>query len=210
MCGRFYVDEGTAKEIERMIRGVDLRIQKMRAGDIYPSQPAGILTCHGRQKEPLALDLVTLNAPTFELKEMHWGFPQYQKKGLLINARAETALERKTFRDSVLHRRCVIPAKHFYEWDSDKNKVTFFRKDAAVVYMAGFYNRFGDEERFIILTTQANASVSPVHHRMPLVLETGELKEWVYDDQFAQYALHKTPPVLGREQEYEQQSLFLT
>ena len=40
MCGRFYVDEGTAKEIERVIRGVDLRIQKMRTGDIYPSQPA--------------------------------------------------------------------------------------------------------------------------------------------------------------------------
>ena len=92
MCGRFYVDEGIAKEIERVIRGVDLRIQKMRTGDIYPSQPAGILTCHSRQKEPLAPDLVTQNAPAFELKEMHWGFTQYQKKGLLINARAETAL----------------------------------------------------------------------------------------------------------------------
>ena len=39
MCGRFYVDEGTAREIEQIIRGVDLRIQKMRTGDIYP-QPA--------------------------------------------------------------------------------------------------------------------------------------------------------------------------
>ena len=56
MCGRFYVDEGTAKEIERVIRGVDLRIQKMYTGDIYPSQPAGILTCHSRQKEQLALN----------------------------------------------------------------------------------------------------------------------------------------------------------
>ncbi len=35
-------------------------------------------------------------------------FPQYQKKGLLINARAETALERKTFRESVLHRRMIL------------------------------------------------------------------------------------------------------
>lgn len=51
MCGRFYVDEGAAREIERVIRGVDLRIQKMRTGDIYPSQSAGILTCHSRQKE---------------------------------------------------------------------------------------------------------------------------------------------------------------
>ena len=141
---------------------------------------------------------------------MHWGFPQYQKKGLLINARAETALERKTFRESVLHRRCVIPARHFYEWDFDKNKVTFFREDRPVLFMAGFYNRFQDDERFIILTTQANASVSPVHNRMPLVLDEGELEDWVYDDKFTEYALHKTSPELWREQEYEQQSLFLT
>ena len=210
MCGRFYVDEGTAREIERVIRGVDLRMQKMRTGDIYPSQSAGILTCHSQQKNPLSAGSAAKNSPALELNEMHWGFPQYQKKGLLINARAETALERKTFRESVLHRRCVIPARHFYEWDSDKNKVTFFREGRPVLFMAGFYNRFQDEERFIILTTQANASVSPVHNRMPLVLENGELEDWIYDDKFTEYALHKTPTELWREQEYEQQSLFLT
>ena len=131
---------------------------------------------HSRQKEPLALDLVTPNAPAFELKEMHWGFPQYQKKGLLINARAETALERRTFCDSVRHRRCIIPAKHFYEWDSDKNKVTFFREDRPILFMAGFYNWFQNEECFMILTTQANASVSPVHNRMPVVLDESKLE----------------------------------
>ena len=210
MCGRFYVDEGTAREIERVIRGVDLRIQKIRTGDIFPSQSAGILTCHSQQKNPLSAGPAAKNSPALELNEMHWGFPQYQKKGLLINARAETALERKTFRESVLHRRCVIPARHFYEWDSDKNKVIFFREDRPVLFMAGFYNRFQDEERFIILTTQANASVNPVHNRMPLVLDEGELEDWVYDDNFTEYALHKTPPELLREQEYEQQSLLLT
>ena len=210
MCGRFYVDEGTAREIERVIRGVDLRIQKMRTGDIYPSQSAGILTCHSQQKNPLSAGPAAEKSPALELNEMHWGFPQYQKKGLLINAKAETVLERRTFRDSVLHRRCVIPARQFYEWDSDKNKVTFFREDRAVLFMAGFYNRFQDEVRFIILTTQANASVSPVHNRMPLVLDEGELEDWVYDDKFTEYVLHKTPTELRREQEYEQQSLFLT
>lgn len=210
MCGRFYVDEGTAREIERVIRGVDLRIQKMRTGDIYPSQSAGILTCHSQQKNPLSAGPAAEKSPALELNEMHWGFPQYQKKGLLINAKAETALERRTFRENVLHRRCVIPARQFYEWDSDKNKVTFFREDRAVLFMAGFYNRFQDEVRFIILTTQANASVSPVHNRMPLVLDEGELEDWVYDDKFTEYVLHKTPTELRREQEYEQQSLFLT
>ncbi len=193
MCGRFYVSEETAKEIEKIIRNVDLRMQRMHFGDIYPSQRAGILS--GESAE-------------LKLEDMQWGFPQYQRKGLLINARAETALEKKTFRDSVLHRRCVIPARHFYEWDASKNKVSFFREDSPILYMAGFYNWFEEETRFIILTTQANASVSPVHHRMPLVLEKNELETWVYDDTFTEFALHKTPPLLGREQEYEQQSLF--
>ena len=209
MCGRFYVDEETVREIERVVRGVDLRMRKMRTGDIYPSQSAGILT-YSQKKNLLLVGTAVENSPAFELKEMHWGFLPYQKKGLLINARAETALERKTFRDSVLHRRCIIPAKHFYEWDSDKNKAVFFREGRSALYMAGFYNKFQDEDRFIILTTQANASVSPVHDRMPLVLEDGELEDWIYDDKFTEYALHKTPPNLLREQEYEQQSLSLT
>ena len=193
MCGRYYVDDDTAREIEKVVREVDKKLRRERSGDIYPSQSAAVIT--GRKSYLLA-------------EEMAWGFPQYQKKGLLINARAETVLERKMFRDSALHRRCIIPAKHFYEWDADKNKVTFMREDQPAIFMAGFYNRFQDEDRFIILTTQANGSVSPVHHRMQLILDRNELENWVYDDTFLEFALHKTPPQLERRQEYEQQNLF--
>ena len=193
MCGRYYVDDDTAREIEKVVREVDEKLRRERRGDIYPSQSAAVIT--GRKSHLLA-------------EEMAWGFPQYQKKGLLINARAETVLERKMFRDSVLHRRCIIPAKHFYEWDSDKNKVTFLMEDQSAIFMAGFYNRFQDEDRFTILTIQANESVSPVHHRMPLILDRNELENWVYDDTFLEFALHKTPPQLERRQEYEQQNLF--
>ena len=193
MCGRYYVDDDTAREIEKVVREVDKKLRRERSGDIYPSQSAAVIT--GRKSYLLA-------------EEMAWGFPQYQKKGLLINARAETVLERKMFRDSALHRRCIIPAKHFYEWDADKNKVTFMREDQPAIFMAGFYNRFQDEDRFIILTTQANGSVSPVHHRMPLILYRNELENWVYDDIFLEFSLHKTPPQLERRQEYEQQNLF--
>ena len=70
------------------------------------------------------------------------------------------------------------------------------------------YDRFDKADRFIIIATQANASVSPVHDRMPLILEEKELRYWVYDDTFLEFALHKTSSPLMRHQEYEQQSLF--
>jgi putative SOS response-associated peptidase YedK len=74
--------------------------------------------------------------------------------------------------------------------------------------MAGCFQSFQGEERFVILTTQANASVSPVHHRMPLVLEKNEIENWIFDDQSVEFILHKTPPELMRRTEYEQLQLF--
>lgn len=193
MCGRYYVDDDTAREIEQVVREVDARLRRECTGDVCPSQPAAVIT--GRKARLTA-------------EEMVWGFPRYQKKGLLINARAESVLERSMFRDSVLHRRCIIPAKHFYEWDEAESKVTFWQEEEPLLFMAGFYNRFRNEDRFIILTTEANASVSPVHDRMPLLLERRELEDWIYEDQFLDFALHKQQPQLKRWQEYEQQSLF--
>ena len=105
-------------------------------------------------------------------RQMQWGFPGFQGKGLLINARAEAILDKKTFRESVLHRRCVIPARHFYEWSKNKEKYTFQSpKQDDTLFMAGCYQIYNGQNRFVILTTQANASVAPVHERMPLLLE---------------------------------------
>ena len=71
-----------------------------------------------------------------------------------INARTESALEKKTFRESMLHRRCIIPARGFYEWDRSRTKFSYERKDAPVLFMAGCYDLYEDEERFVILTTR--------------------------------------------------------
>ncbi len=142
MCGRYYVDEDTAKEIQEVIRDLDRKLA-LEAGDVRPSEPAVVLT--GKY-------------PRLTADRMQWGFPQPGRKGLLINARAESALERISFRDSVRHRRCIIPAAHFYEWNKAKEKATFCRKDSPVLYMAGIWNHFETGDRFVILTTQANAS----------------------------------------------------
>ena len=197
MCGRYYVDDETAREIERLVREVDQKMKLPRVGDISPSQSAVVLT--GKT-----------DARALRAEEMFWGFPGYgdSKSKLLINARQETVTERKTFRDSVLHRRCIIPARHFYEWDPDKNQVTFRSADRPILYMAGFYQLFQEQEHFIILTTEANASIREVHDRMPLLLAEEELLDWVYEEGHLAQALQKIPPRLARYQEYEQQSLF--
>ena len=193
MCGRYYVDDETAREIEKIVRDLDRKLHVERTGDIRPSQRAEVIR---GENEHLMADC------------MAWGFPRFDGKGLLINARAESATERKTFRDSVQHRRCIIPAKGFYEWDKSKEKFSYERYDAPFLFMAGCYNKYQDQERFVILTTEANPSVSPVHDRMPLILEPEELEDWVLDDKATEYLLHKTPVLLKAHAEYEQMRLF--
>lgn len=192
MCGRYYVDETTAEEVRNVVRWIDKSLI-IQAGDVHPSDQAVVLT--GIQ-------------PCLTAEQMAWGFPQNTGKGLLINARAETIFEKSSFRDSVRQRRCILPARHFYEWSRAKEKAEFYREDSRVIYMAGVWNRFEDGNRFVVLTTQANASVSPVHDRMPVILKEHELQDWVYEERFARYILERTPILLKRRQEYEQQSLF--
>jgi len=74
---------------------------------------------------------------------MTWGFPAKEGRRLLINARAETALEKGTFADSIRRRRCVVPARWFYEWDRDHNKATFALEGRSTIYLAGFYDFYG-------------------------------------------------------------------
>ena len=220
MCGRYYVDDETAREIRRLVLKLDQRFQgkldrksdqnmgqeaaqKMDAGSLQGPAAASAAVC------PSQKAMVIMGRERhLEAEQMVWGFPRFDGRGLLINARAETAAERRTFRESVLHRRCVIPAKGFWEWNKSKEKFSFERQDSQVMFMAGCYDCFDGQDRFVILTTEANPSVKPVHDRMPLILEQSELEDWVTDDSAAEYFLHKTPVLLEREAEYEQMSLF--
>ena len=60
----------------------------------------------------------------------------------------------------------------------------------------------------MILTTKANASMKPVHDRMPLILEEKEIAPWIFDDKKAEDLLHKTPCLLERRSDYEQLTMF--
>lgn len=66
-----------------------------------------------------------------------WGFPRFDKKGVVINARAETAPDKPMFRKCLEQRRCVIPSTGFYEWAADKTKYRFRLPGEDALYMAG-------------------------------------------------------------------------
>lgn len=131
MCGRYYVDDETSQEIEKIVKKLDQRLKIEHGQDIHPSESAVVLTKECRE---------------VAARQMQWGFPGFQGKGLLINARVEAILDKKTFRDSVLHRRCVIPAHHFYEWSKNKEKYTFQSpKQDATLFMAGCYQIYNGQ-----------------------------------------------------------------
>ena len=184
MCGRYYIDDKAVKAI----RAAYPKADSPASGDICPGNTALVLTAES-------------------LREMKWGFLRPDRKGLWINARAETILERPAFRESALSRRCVVLAGGFYEWDKDRQKAVFTRPGEPVIFMAGCCRRFEDGDHFVILTTKANASVEPVHDRMPLILDRGELKLWLREDACLEAMLNKISPFLGRYQEYEQRRL---
>ena len=200
MCGRYYVDDDTAKEIEKLVRQVDEKMRQtatagtqLRAKDIHPSELAPVIIA---DENGLCC------------RWQRWGFPGFSGKQLIFNARCESAMEKRMFREGVECRRIVVPAAGFYEWNKNKEKNIFYRKEQPVLYMAGLYNRYQDEDRFVILTTAANDSMRPVHDRMPLVLERDEIQKWLIQDQLVETFLRKTPALLERQAEFEQMNLF--
>lgn len=195
MCGRFYIDEETYLDIRNVVSEVDASLKRMHVtGDIHPTETAPVI--------------VSNDFKNLQLCSKAWGYPGWQKKGVIFNARVESVMEKRMFQNGIHYHRAVIPAAGFYEWSRQKEKNTFYRKDGKPLYLAGFYDRFDKEERFVILTTVANASMRPVHDRMPLVLEKDQIRSWLWEEKQAQGMLRQIPVLLERYVPYEQQNLF--
>jgi len=122
---------------------------------------------------------------------------------MLINARAETAATKPTFRESVRTRRVLVPATSFFEWQKlagegkQKLKLRLYRPDEPVFYMAGLYrpippehNPLGLPGQFVILTGAANETVVAIHDRMPLIVPRPLLRRYLQDEQTARAILN--------------------
>ena len=192
MCGRYFIDNEMWREIKKICRQIDDAKLKVTRADVRPTDLAWVLT--GVQE--------------IHPETMNWGFTSQYQNGLLINARAETVLSKPSFRNSVRNCRCVIPAAGFYEWNREKEQVSFTMPQSKILYMDGIWQPTDEGRQFTILTTMPNDSVSPVHDRMPLVLLPEEIQPWIQEWEIAEEILSKVPPLLERKQDYEQISLF--
>lgn len=186
MCGRyaFYTDR-ELREIKEMLRDLseDPKLDKLKSGEIFPTDYAPVLIW---QKERIIPILY------------RWGYPGFQGKGFIINARSETVQERPLFRNSFQNKRCVIPTTGFFEWSREKHKYFFQQENSPMLYLAGLYQQIEGENRYVILTTKANDSVSHVHERMPLVLPEDHIHDWISNREYAVSALTQVPHPLTK------------
>jgi len=124
------------------------------------------------------------------LAMFRWGFVPHWAAApngpRTVNAKAETAAEKPMFGDSVRHRRCLIPADGFYEWEDTPQgkKPLFYRLSSGEpMALAGIWDCWpGPTEKLFtcaILTTPANPLVEPVHDRMPAILPEEAWDAWL-------------------------------
>jgi putative SOS response-associated peptidase YedK len=177
MCGRFTLFEPD-KILAREFGVSDFPPRSPRY-NIAPSQPvAAVRAAPAGTGRELAL--------------LRWGLiPSWSKDpaigNRLINARAETAREKPSFRNAFRRHRCLIPANGFYEWQRrERGKQPYFvrMRDERLFAFAGLWDRWetpGKDviETCTILTTTANAILAPIHDRMPVILPAGEYDRWL-------------------------------
>lgn len=116
-----------------------------------------------------------------------WSRDPAQLKAPLINARAETAAEKPSFRGPLRHRRCLVPATGYYEWTGKpgaKQPHLVTPRDGEVMGMAGLWEHWigadGSEiETMAILTIASNAALSPLHDRMPVIIAPEDYDVWL-------------------------------
>lgn len=177
MCGRYLFDPMTGEldEYWQIIADVAKKQEKYKeqeiaTGEVFPSN--NVLTL-GANKNNEVVPGIT-----------KWGFEGFKKGQLFINARSESVEEKKTFSKHFRERRIVFPMNGFYEWDSEKKKFLFTGNNE-VIYVAGFYRMHENVAESIIMTTEPNTAVSPIHDRMPLIINKNEIDKWILDLDFA-------------------------
>jgi putative SOS response-associated peptidase YedK len=175
MCGRFVIT--SAPEALRRLFGYSEQPNMPPRHNIAPTQPVPVV-------------IIENGGRHFHL--MRWGFiPAWVKDprgfALLINARAETVLDKPAFKNAVRRRRCLIPADGYYEWPpSETRKRPYFihARDGQPFGFAALAETWigpnGEElDTVAILTTAAGAGLAVLHPRVPVTIGADDFDRWL-------------------------------
>jgi putative SOS response-associated peptidase YedK len=123
-----------------------------------------------------------------EWSSLTWALiPSWSKDGKgFINARCETLEEKASFSESFRERRCLIPADGFFEWrraGRAKQPFYFQLQNEVAFAFAGVWDRWQNNGKTVvscaIITTEANELLSPIHDRMPVILQPDAYDAWL-------------------------------
>jgi putative SOS response-associated peptidase YedK len=178
MCGRYRLSrraEILASYFYAEYEGIDWEARY----NIAPTQSVPVI-----RRDP--------HKPVRRASLMRWGLvPNWAKDASvgarMINARAETAAEKPAFRESLLCRRCLIPADAFYEWQRigrSKQPYCFEMIEREPFAFAGLWDSWrapdgSTLETCTILTTTPNQLLADVHDRMPVILPPASSDLWL-------------------------------
>lgn len=119
---------------------------------------------------------------------MLWGYHEEGIRHAIVNARSETAAEKRSFREGWAMHRCIIPASGYYEWQhlpapdgksEKKIKHAVMPKEGEITWLCGLYRMEDGYPHFVILTREAGESVAFLHDRMPVILPEDRADEWI-------------------------------
>src|SRR5688572_28328306 len=133
---------------------------------------------------------VVVNSAQPKIDFAQWGLVPSWGGGAarpMINARAETLASKRTFKEALRKRRCLIPADGFYEWKTsptgERSPVYFRLKSGRPFAFAGLWEgtRVGGElaKTCTIITTNSNQLIEPIHDRMPVILMEEDYQRWL-------------------------------
>lgn len=171
MCGRFLL-LSEVRDLMNYYAIENQTLDKYESGDFYPSKNTPIV----------------LNKDKRSISYAKWGFPYSNKKGLVINARAESIMNKPMFKNSFYNRRCVIPSNLFYEWKDEgarkKIKYKIGLQHDKLMSLGGIYKISLDENMkeqltYVIITTEATEDLKLIHPRMPLIIKNDKLDLWL-------------------------------
>ncbi|WP_108992475.1 SOS response-associated peptidase [Paenibacillus agaridevorans] len=128
-----------------------------------------------------------------QIGQLKWGlvptWSKTEKEGFkMINARAETVVDKPAFRTAFQRKRCLIPADGFYEWqrrpDGSKQPYRIVLKDVELFSFAGLYETWISPEgnkvsTCTIITTTPNKLMANIHDRMPVILPHRAEATWL-------------------------------